>query len=65
MNARTSTHEVTNQSVPLAGANLFTGNRPLRDALAFHGLPMDDAALSSLGAISMATSAASFRSCGI
>jgi putative acyl-CoA dehydrogenase len=50
MNARTSTHEVTNQSVPLAGANLFTGNRPLRDALAFHGLPMDDAALSSLGA---------------
>ena len=49
MNASTPTHEVTNQSAPLVGANLFEGNQPLRDALAFHGLAVDDAALNRLG----------------
>ena len=50
MSTSAATHEVTNQSAPLVGANLFEGNRPLRDALAFHGLPGDDKALAALGA---------------
>jgi putative acyl-CoA dehydrogenase len=44
-----ATHEVFNQVAPRAGANLYAENRPLRDALAFHGLA-DDAALHTLGA---------------
>ncbi|MEK8033746.1 isovaleryl-CoA dehydrogenase [Ideonella sp. DXS29W] len=44
------THEVTNQSAPLVGANLYRGHRALRDALAFHGVAADDAALDVLGA---------------
>jgi putative acyl-CoA dehydrogenase len=32
----TSTHEVFNQPAPLVDYNLYTSNRPLRDALAFH-----------------------------
>jgi putative acyl-CoA dehydrogenase len=45
-----ATHEVFNQPLPLTGANLFDGNRPLRDALAFNapGLATDE--LSRLGA---------------
>jgi putative acyl-CoA dehydrogenase len=31
-----TTHEVTNQSAPLAGHNVYAGDRALRDALAFH-----------------------------
>ena len=50
MSTSAATHEVTNQSAPLVGANLFEGNQPLRDALAFHGLPGDDKALAVLGA---------------
>ncbi|HEV8688751.1 MAG TPA: isovaleryl-CoA dehydrogenase [Ideonella sp.] len=50
MNASEATHEVTNQSAPLVGANLFEGNRPMRDALAFHGLAGHDQALAALGA---------------
>jgi putative acyl-CoA dehydrogenase len=48
--ATAATHEVTNQPAPLAGVNLFVGNRALRDALAFHGLPGGDAELTALGA---------------
>ncbi|WP_407062249.1 isovaleryl-CoA dehydrogenase [Caldimonas mangrovi] len=43
------THEVINQSAPLSGYNLFTTNRPLRDALAFHSPGHDDAPLRALG----------------
>jgi putative acyl-CoA dehydrogenase len=32
----TATHEVTNQPEPLAGHNLYAGDRALQDALAFH-----------------------------
>ncbi|WP_341887922.1 isovaleryl-CoA dehydrogenase [Variovorax sp. YR752] len=41
----TSTHDVFNQPSPLADYNLYTNNRPLRDALAFH-LPGRDEARS-------------------
>ena len=44
------THEVFNQPAPLADYNLFAGNRPLRDALAFNAPGLDTAALSQLGA---------------
>jgi putative acyl-CoA dehydrogenase len=44
-----TTHEVFNQVPPRVGANLYAHNRPLRDALAFHGLA-EDASLRSLGA---------------
>jgi len=39
-----ATHEVFNQARPLVGTNLFSGNRPLRDALAFNapGLATDE-----------------------
>jgi putative acyl-CoA dehydrogenase len=50
MNAAASTHDVTNQSVPLAGRNLFDGHRALRDALAFHAPGLDVAPLRALGA---------------
>ena len=43
------THEVLNQSTPLAGYNLFTTHRPLRDALAFHWPSHDDTHLRALG----------------
>ncbi len=45
------THEVFNQPRPLAGYNLFSGNRPLRDALAFNapGLATDE--LAQLGVV--------------
>ena len=43
------THEVLNQSTPLAGYNLFTTHRPLRDALAFHWPGHDDTHLRALG----------------
>ena len=43
------THEVLNQSTPLAGYNLFTTHRPLRDALAFHWPGHDDTRLRALG----------------
>jgi putative acyl-CoA dehydrogenase len=45
-----ATHAVTNQAAPLVGANLFDGNRPLRDALALHAPLLDTAALRELGA---------------
>ncbi len=45
-----ATHEVTNQSTPLVGLNLFLANRPLRDALAAHAPALDTARLAALGA---------------
>jgi putative acyl-CoA dehydrogenase len=45
------THEVSNQSRPLQDINLFSGNRPLRDALALHAPQMDLSRLMALGAI--------------
>ena len=44
-----STHEVTNQALPLAGHNLFAGNHAMRDALAFNAPGLDTAAMSHLG----------------
>jgi putative acyl-CoA dehydrogenase len=46
----TSTHEVTNQSVPLAGHHLFEGDCALRDALACHAPGLDLSPLRALGA---------------
>ena len=45
-----TTHDVFNQPAPLAGYNLFEGNRALRDALKFNAPALDTAALSALGA---------------
>jgi putative acyl-CoA dehydrogenase len=45
-----NTHEVINQSTPLEGVNLFSSNRPLRDALALHAPGLSTAALTALGA---------------
>ncbi len=44
-----ATHEVFNQSEPLAGYNLFEGNRALRDALRFNAPQLDTAELADLG----------------
>jgi putative acyl-CoA dehydrogenase len=46
----TSTHEVTNQSTPFEGVNLFRINRPLRDALRHHAPHLNTLALEELGA---------------
>ncbi len=45
-----ATHEVFNQPAPLAGYNVFEGNRGLRDALLFNAPGLDASALSVLGA---------------
>ncbi len=45
-----TTHEVFNQSLPLAGINLFQANRPLQDALAAHAPALDTTRLHALGA---------------
>jgi putative acyl-CoA dehydrogenase len=45
-----NTHEVTNQSGPFVGVNLFETNRPLRDALAHLAPGLDRARLAALGA---------------
>jgi putative acyl-CoA dehydrogenase len=46
-----STHEVFNQPAPLAGYNLFEGNRALQAALAFNAPGLDTAPLGRLGAM--------------
>ncbi len=43
------THEVTNQSRPLQGVNLFLANQPLRDGLALHAPALDTTRLLALG----------------
>ncbi len=45
-----ATHTVDNQSTPLAGYNLYTGNRALQDALAFHLGSTDDTQRRARGA---------------
>jgi len=45
-----ATHEVLNQSTPLAGHNLYSTDCALRDALAFHAPQADDAHRIKLGA---------------
>ena len=44
-----ATHEVLNQPAPLAGANLWELNRPLRDALAHQAPGLDTGKLAALG----------------
>ncbi|WP_088282830.1 isovaleryl-CoA dehydrogenase [Ideonella sp. A 288] len=44
------THEVLNQSTPLVGANLYTGNRALCDALRFNHPAVDEARFAAIGA---------------
>ncbi|OOG57527.1 isovaleryl-CoA dehydrogenase [Polaromonas sp. C04] len=45
-----TTHEVFNQSTPLADYNLFSGNQAMRDALAFNAPTLDTTPLQALGA---------------
>lgn len=45
------THEVLNQAAPLSDVNLFEGNLPLRDALAFNAPGLNAQPLTSLGAL--------------
>ncbi|RZJ26650.1 MAG: DNA alkylation response protein [Haliea sp.] len=45
-----ATHEVLNQPEPLAGYNMFEGNRALQDALKFNAPGLDTTRLASLGA---------------
>ena len=44
-------HEVLNQSRPLVGHNVYSGDAALRDALAFHAPGADEAARKTLGAL--------------
>ena len=46
-----ATHEVFNQAEPLVGTNLFSGNRALRDALAFNAPALPTAELEQLRAL--------------
>jgi putative acyl-CoA dehydrogenase len=46
-----ATHEVLNQSTPLVGHNLYTGDRALRDALAFNLPGADESARTTFGAL--------------
>ena len=50
MNTFASTHEVDNQSTPLCDYNVYTTNRAMRDALAFHLPGADEAPRQALGA---------------
>ena len=51
MNAPAVTHEVLNQSTALTGHNVYSGDRALRDALAFHAPGASDETRVSLGAL--------------
>jgi putative acyl-CoA dehydrogenase len=46
-----ATHEVTNQPQPLVDYDLYSTNRPLRDALAFHLPGADEAPRAALGTL--------------
>jgi putative acyl-CoA dehydrogenase len=46
-----TTHEVTNQSTPFEGANLWRINRPMRDALRHHAPALATDGLDRLGAV--------------
>jgi len=45
-----ATHEVTNQSTPYTGVNLFRANRPLPDAVRLHAPELELSRLDELGA---------------
>ena len=45
-----ATHEITNQSTPYSGVNLFRNNLPLQDALRLHAPELDSSRLDALGA---------------
>ena len=47
----TPTHEVINQPDALVGHNVYTGDRALRDALAFHAPGADESSRTALGAL--------------
>ena len=47
----TTTHEVLNQSTPLVGHNVYTGDQALRDALAFNLPGGDEAPRGAFGAL--------------
>jgi putative acyl-CoA dehydrogenase len=51
MNAPAVTHEVLNQSTPLTGHNVYSGDRALRDALALHAPGADETGRVALGAL--------------
>ena len=51
MNVPAATHEVLNQSAALTGHNVYSGDRALRDALAFHAPGADETARVALGAL--------------
>jgi len=51
MNAPAATHEVLNQSTALTGHNVYSGDRALRDALAFHAPGADETGRVALGAL--------------
>ncbi|MEO8807898.1 MAG: acyl-CoA dehydrogenase family protein, partial [Burkholderiaceae bacterium] len=51
MNASAATHEVLNQSTTLTGHNVYSGDRALCDALAFHAPGADDTARIALGGL--------------
>ncbi len=46
-----ATHEVLNQSTPLVGHNLYTGDQALRDALAFNLPGAEESARTTFGAL--------------
>ena len=45
-----ATHEITNQSTPYSGVNLFRNNLPLQDALRLYAPELDSSRLDALGA---------------
>ena len=51
MNALAATHEVLNQSTALTGHNVYSCDRALRNALAFHAPDADETARVALGAL--------------
>jgi len=51
MNAPAATHEVLNQSTALTGHNVYSGDRALCDALAFHAPGADENSRVALGAL--------------
>lgn len=49
LDATTETHEVLNQSSPLEGYNMYTGDTPLREAIKRHGAAWADSGLVAHG----------------
>ena len=51
MTPSAATHAVLNQSTPLTGHNVYSGDRALHDALAFHAPGADESSRVALGAL--------------